>query len=490
MNEILFSAAVYEDLLTALLTERRLESKAYVLAKAVTSELSLRLLAHSVIKPEPEAYEARSAGRIVIEREWFHQLLLHCRAERLSLIEAHSHPWANQVRFSSIDIPSNARKFHATSPMYPPFHHGALVFGKDRSFEGELWNPIEGSVEPVSQLRVIGPHLKFLLPTASERHRTSAATLSARQKEVFDRTILAFGEPGQRMLRRLRVAVVGAGGLGHLVAIELALLGVGEITLIDPDRLDVTNANRFVAAPIADARRKPYKVHALARFIRRLVGRQTHVVAVRGKVQSPSALRLLRMADVMFGCTDSHQARVLLNGVSAAYLVPFIDIGVGIHSENGRVQLMAGQVRTVLPGYGPCLTCMGGYDPEAASAASLDPQGQEEFRRRGYIKGENIAAPSVISLNGTLASIAVTEFLKLVSGLAEPAPYLFIDALNGMAFPPRGVERNPECGVCGQDAALGVGDEILPGNCVESSTAVGEQSVEPESVSPAVSVEV
>src|ERR1700739_765939 len=64
----------------------------------------------------------------------------------------------------------------------------------------------------------------------------------------FDRNIRFFGEEGQNRLRNTRVTVVGAGGVGGHVIQQLALLGVGTITVIDKEELDETNRNRYITA--------------------------------------------------------------------------------------------------------------------------------------------------------------------------------------------------------------------------------------------------
>jgi molybdopterin/thiamine biosynthesis adenylyltransferase len=79
------------------------------------------------------------------------------------------------------------------------------------------------------------------------------------------------------MLSHLRVAVVGAGGLGSQIANALALLGVGHLLLIDPDRLELSNLNRVVGASYAQAVRGWRKVRVLAQRLNRArPARTTH----------------------------------------------------------------------------------------------------------------------------------------------------------------------------------------------------------------------
>ena len=75
-----------------------------------------------------------------------------------------------------------------------------------------------------------------------------------------DRQVRAFGEPGQRLLRRLHFAVIGAGGTGSLVCQQLAHLGASCITVVDPDLVEETNLNRLVGSIPSDVGRPKVEV--------------------------------------------------------------------------------------------------------------------------------------------------------------------------------------------------------------------------------------
>ena len=84
----------------------------------------------------------------------------------------------------------------------------------------------------------------------------------------------------------------------------------------------------------------------------------------------------------------------------------------------------------------------------AVAAAEIESDEQRAFRRReGYVTGANITEPAVISLNGTVASLAVTEFLALVTGYRPAKHYTYYDMLD-QRVGPRLVERDPRCFTC------------------------------------------
>lgn len=455
MIELRIPQPLWNDLESALFARRDVETKAFMLARALKSGGLTALLIREVVPVPEEAYEERSAGAVVIRREFVHRLLCRCAAEGLSLIEAHTHPWARSVRFSGIDLRSHARKFRATERIGPPFHHAALVFGGDGSFQGVLWDSDAHREVPVDRIKIIGPGLDLRYGT----DRPLPALERAR-RAIYDRQIRAFGEEGQRILRDCTVGIVGAGGLGSMIAQALALLGVGRLILVDPDRLEPSNANRVVAIASQDVRWRRFKVGALARGLRRARMEPLNVRAIAASLTEPEAREALLQADVLIGAVDSPRARMLLNMLAVSALIPYLDGGVGIRAENGRIQAGGGQVRVVLPGAGPCLMC---FDEEAGERAleALSPEQRAEAIARGYIQGEAIPRPQVVFLNGVIGHLLTWEFVKLVTGCLPPFPYVYYDLMTQQAFVPEGVERRPDCLVCSPTGWLAGGRELL-----------------------------
>jgi molybdopterin/thiamine biosynthesis adenylyltransferase len=129
-------------------------------------------------------------------------------------------------------------------------------------------------------------------------------------------------------------------------------------------------------------------------------------------------------------------------------LISLIDLGIDIEcSEEGKIRTAGGHVLIILPD-GPCLTCMGILTPEAL---------QRESEQVGYISGQNIPNPSVISLNGVVASLAVTEFISLLTDFErrkEKWTYQVYDILKGEIRREK-MDYVYPCGICKEVKALG-----------------------------------
>ena len=109
----------------------------------------------------------------------------------------------------------------------------------------------------------------------------------------------------------------------------LARLGVGQLVMFDDDITDVTNLNRLHGARRADADAMRPKVEVVAHEITEL-GLGVRVVPIRHWIDQTACRDALKACDVIFGCTDDHDGRLLLNRFAYFYLIPVIDMGLAI----------------------------------------------------------------------------------------------------------------------------------------------------------------
>ena len=445
--------AVWEQLRTTLLADLTQETKCFLLCRTLESGSRVVFLAREVVPVPDEAYVQRTHSLVETRPEFVYELLVRCAREGYALLEAHTHPWSTRPRFSAIDNRSDLQKFLTTQTMSPPFRHGSLVFGYDMSFAGRFWDYARQAVAPVVRLQVLELPPRTLYGTDCQPLDWASV-----EQAVYDRQVRAFGAAGQAVLGRLRVAVVGAGGLGSQIANALALLGVGQLLSIDPDRLELSNLNRVIGASYAQAVRGWRKARALAQRLNRArpPGRRT-VVPLPLDARSHEALAHLLGCDLIVGAVDSAVVRQYLNTIAMCALIPYLDAGVGIRSENGRLSQGGGQVQVIVPGATACLACTERGIRQSVEE-QLTPHQRELSIRGGYIQGEAIPNPQVVFLNGVVANLLAWELVKLATHCAPVQPYVYYDLLGQHAFPAR-AERNPNCLLCAAhpDSLLGQG---------------------------------
>lgn len=238
-------------------------------------------------------------------------------------------------------------------------------------------------------------------------------------KERYNRNELFFGEEGQKKIRRTTCTIVGAGGLGTHCLQQLALLGVGRLNIIDGEELADTNRNRYIGVRHDDPVPGSKKVDLGERLVHS-IDPTIEVMKVPKTFVSEEGFAAVRQADYVFGCLDCEGARLILTELCSAYARPYFDLASDILAKE-TPPMYGGRVCYAANG-NDCLVCLGALD---MSEAGQDLEGEAERRNRDAVYGVNRRAlgrsgPSVVSINGMVASLAVTEFMVDVTGLREP----------------------------------------------------------------------
>lgn len=367
-----------------------------------------------------------------------------------SMIECHSHGGA-LPRFSPTDRRGLADLVPYMLSSLPGRPYAATVWGDGMAY-GEYWTPA-GKAVLRSILVGNGPRLRQLISTDDDHVGVAAS---------HTRQLPWFTPAGQRVLERLRIAVVGLGGLGAQVAQLLVYLGVRDFVLVEFDAADATSMNRLVSATAADL-----ETHKglLARRMIRSIAPEAHVRLLMERLETSESQAALRGVDLVVGAVDNDGARLVLNLLTRAHDIPYVDVAVGITIDRDRVVEAGGRVVLMRPG-DPCLLCYGELDLVEARHVLATPSEQERAVDRGYVDGLAIVAPSVVSLNAAVAAAAVNELAVWVSGLRPPVLYQDIDLLGaGRAMPgqwqtPRRLAAPADgcvhCGLAGSGEAAGL----------------------------------
>lgn len=242
-------------------------------------------------------------------------------------------------------------------------------------------------------------------------------------RERYDRNILLFGESGQARIEALRVAIVGLGGLGSHVAQQIAYLGVQKYSFIDHDIVTASSLNRLIGSCEEDALNRTLKVE-VARRVAVNVHPDSDIETVAERVGSKTAQAAIGKADIVFGCVDSDLPRLQLTELSAQHRKPYIDLASDVGEDQGRAWYGG---RIVFTGSGQlCLSCAGLLDQrELARASMTTEQLEDDDRLYGVPRSAlNRVGPSVVSVNGVVASLAVIEFMVWASGIRLPYLHL------------------------------------------------------------------
>ncbi len=224
------------------------------------------------------------------------------------------------------------------------------------------------------------------------------------------------GGPGQQKLAAARVLIVGAGGLGAPVALYLAAAGVGEIAIVDPDTVSLSNLQRQVLFTTAD--NGAPKVERAADHLAAL-NPHVHVEPIDEALTPANARALVAGRTLVLDGTDDFATRFAVNAASAAEGVTLVSGAIG--RWTGQVGVFAGR---------PCYQCL---VPEIPPDA------------------ETCAAVGVVgALAGVIGSMMALEAVKLIAGAGEALTgrLLIYDALSAEARTVT-IGADPDCPVCG-----------------------------------------
>lgn len=251
--------------------------------------------------------------------------------------------------------------------------------------------------------------------------------------KLYDRQIRLFGSGGQKRIKNTKVAIVGLGGLGSHLVQQLSYLGIVNLTLVDPEALETTNKNRLVGSSHIDP--EGIKKVNIAERLAKSINPNVNVIKICENLKSDNAFNALKAADLIFGSVDNDGARLLLNHLCTAYEIPYIDLATDIVNEGNKITTFGGHVVFIFDKNG-CLYCLGQI---STSQAARELMSSDVIRDREGIYGVpreelDFIGPSVISLNGIIASIAVTEFIMFVTGIRRPNRFLKYQGQHGVVL--------------------------------------------------------
>ena len=248
--------------------------------------------------------------------------------------------------------------------------------------------------------------------------------LTAEERERYSRQMLlaGIGEAGQRKLLAAKILIIGAGGLGSPAAMYLAASGIGEIGIVDDDRIDLSNLQRQIAHRTEDV--GTLKADSMAATLAAL-NPDVRILTYHERIGADNIAGILGDQDYDFvlDCTDNFPTKFLINDACVRLQKPFVHAGV---------VGFGGQIMTIVPGKGPCYRCIFEDVPKEGTVPTSHEIG---------ILG---AVP------GLLGTLQATEAIKYILGLGEllVGRMLIYDALRMSFRTVKLLARNAHCAVC------------------------------------------
>ncbi len=253
----------------------------------------------------------------------------------------------------------------------------------------------------------------------------SSEDLTEYELERYSRQIMldSIGYEGQIRLKNSKVCVVGAGGLGSPIAMQLAAMGIGYIRIVDRDVVELSNLHRQVLYTDKDigyvkVERATERLKAINPYLK--------VEPLAVSVNSSTADEIIKGCDLVIDGLDSIDARYALNDACLRASIPYV---------YGGVLSMLGSVCTVIPGKSACIRC-------------IFPELSDDEMPTCSIEGVH---PSILYI---VSAVQVSEAVRILVG-SQPLlvnKLLYID-LNDLSFNKIEVARNEHC-ICSNGNAI------------------------------------
>ncbi len=224
-----------------------------------------------------------------------------------------------------------------------------------------------------------------------------------------------FGVEGQEKLKNSSVLISRCGGLGSVVAYELAAAGVGKLILAHGGNVVPSDLNRQLL--MTDAGLGKSRINSVERRLKELNPR-LEIVAIGENINENNVAELVSQADVVVDAAPLFEERFLMNREVVRQKKVLVDCAM--------YELEA-QITTIIPGETPCLSC-------------LYPEKPVAWKRKFPVFG---------AVSGTVACLGAMEAIKVLSGLGETlsGKLLTLD-LRDMSFNELSINKNKKCSIC------------------------------------------
>lgn len=221
------------------------------------------------------------------------------------------------------------------------------------------------------------------------------------------------GEEGQNKLKNSHVVIAGVGGLGCASATYLAAAGIGHITIVDFDVVELSNLNRQVLYWEEDVGMK--KVTVAQKKLSRL-NPTIEITPICAEITDENVHSIIDGAQVAVDGLDRLDGRLVLNAACVKQRIPYV---------YGGVSRLRGMVTTIIPGETPCLACFNPEGPRGLGVLGITP--------------------------ALIANLQALEAIKLIIGQRPSlAGKLLLFNGNDMKCRIYDIERNERCNVCSQ----------------------------------------
>lgn len=414
------------------------------------SKLKIRYIPQAWIVPLPDCYESQSDSGLVLAQKFHTYIVEKYLQDGLHVVHIHTHIGENVPEFSSVDDYYESeyatflnQKFSRKIRLISGVFNQSLQKGKFRiwSRKGNNYHQVEfcnsylriGDFHAVDNFNTVPKSFEHQHENVFDydspdfsNHRCQTPTqsptnsvfnppsFSAHEHLMFARQKI-FGAGCQKQLHKLKISLIGCGGIGAVFAESLGRLGVKNWVLIDSDRIAAVNLNRMPGATLKMVEQQWYKVDYVKYLIKKIYHTGSHVKAIPTSCDHEIAQTEIALSDLIVVATDNHLSRKQAQELALTYMRPLLCLGTHIDiNPSDNTPRMFCRVTVPPLGGGWCLMCGNIINLQKAALESAPAQINQMVNRAGYLEGVN--DPAVFWLNSICASTGVGVIHGMING--------------------------------------------------------------------------
>ena len=385
-------------------------------------------------------------GNVSFESAYLARTVRQACQTNMGVAFMHSHPTSGWQGMSPDDVIAERNR------IAPPSRAAGLpllgfTVGRDGVWSARFWcwNGQEFDRVWCDKVRVVGKGFQLSLNPST----MAPVTRSARLRRTAD----TWGQDQQNLLSSLRIGVVGVGSVGCIIAETLARIGVTDLLLVDADRVETHNLDRFLYAGTSDIGR--FKVDLVVEHLKRsATAARFHVDARRAWIQERDAYQAALDCDILFAAVDRPLPKDVLNNIAYLHCIPVIFGGVRVATKtNGSLADATWSVVRIGP-ESRCLRCDGQY---TTSGVMMERDGSLDDPTYMVRSNSGTGMPgneNVFPFSANLGSLMVLEMLRSILHEAwwPPMPTKFHYSYMSGRLTPQATECLSSCTVAERTA--------------------------------------
>ena len=343
-----------EHLLQHFKRNKRQEDLCFALWRPSTGKSRRSALIDEIILPKKG--ERILHGNTSFNPDYLARVVRVAYEKKVGMAFMHSHPVPGWQGMSGSDVEAERDVL-----AYPAGATGlpfvGLTIGTDGYWSARFWERDNGQMRChwCEKVRVVGPQIYKI-------YSNDNIAPPPLRKEVLKRTFDTWGRESQNTIAHLKVGIVGLGSVGCIVAEAVARMGITQVTLIDPDKVEEHNLDRLLYGTLNDVGKLKVDLAEQA-MQRNATAEKIQITALPISIHDEAAYKAALDCDIIFSCVDRPVARDVLNYIAQAHLIPVIDGGIAVETDRRQDCLFSAHWRAhIVTPYHQCLRCNGQYN--------------------------------------------------------------------------------------------------------------------------------